>query len=332
MMKTLIGHLRNLENGMVRRLVSLSGILILLGCQAPLSGQAANRSTTKHRGTPGFSATTGGYRVGFSARNGAITVTPTGNGAHLAIREIGAGKKADLLYDVTSVRRSGSAYTLSGKASWASFSCKLTLDPTVAGLLHLTLSLKPVRTSPQPRFVHPDVQLMGAPSSTLKQYDPAPPIAGTSVYLSNVPLDSSILYLENLTTLGPFFDRSQSGASQANFPYPRAGGKGSLVGLGGSYFGYPPPISSLDNLPRNRSTLLLDTYLYLLPGVPATETAMSDTYLKLLGGVYSALPRPSIPSADWHTLAATSARDLANPSNLVTVDGKRFLVSYVSDT
>jgi hypothetical protein len=182
---------------------------------------------------------------------------------------------------------------------------------------------------PQVRAAYPDVQLAGAPAGSLTLYDPAPPIAGTSLYLSNKPMDSSLLYLANLTALGPYFDRTQSGPTQPNFTYPKAGQKGSLLGVSGSHFGYELPST---NLPHGKSTTVIDSYLYLLPGVPADEGAMSGTYLKLLDGVYTALPKPSIPAPDWHALARSEATDLANSANSVSVGGKRFLVSYVSDT
>jgi hypothetical protein len=279
-----------------------------------------------------FTANTGVYTVEFKSTSGAITVTPTGKNAHLAIRELGIDKKADLLYSVSSVRHSGPTYTLSGTANWATFSLGLTLTPSQPGLLHFTLSLTPKKSAPVARRIVPDVQLSGASGSSIKLYDPAPPIAGSSLFVSSPALGSSLLYLANLTALGTFFDRSQTGAAQPNFEYPRAGGKGGLVGLNGSYFGYPPPVSALDTLPRGKSTRVIDSYLYLSPSVPSTEAQMADIYLKGLGTIYNALPKPAIPAPDWHALAAKGASDLVDPSNLVALDGKRYLVSYVSDT
>jgi hypothetical protein len=304
----------------------------LLGVQFHAGGLGASRSHLTAHARTTFTATTGAYTVAFKASSGTISMTPKGKKAHLAIRELGIDKKADLLYSVSSVRHSGSTYTMSGTASWTSFSLALTLPPGQPGLIHFTLSLVPKKSAPVARRIVPDVQLSGAPTSTIKLYDPAPPIAGSSLFVSNQPLGSSVLYLANLTTLGTFFDRSQTGAAQPNFAYPRAGGKGGLVGLNGSYFGYPPPVNSLDTLPRGKSTRVIDSYLYLMPSVPGTEAEVADTYLKGLGTVYSALPKPAIPGADWHALAAKGASDLVDPSNLVTLDGQRYLVSYVSDT
>jgi hypothetical protein len=317
---------------MAQRIAAVIVIAALFGFQFHAGGLSANRSAGSAHAATTFSAKTGAYTVTFKAAGGAILVTPKGKKAHLAIRELGTDRKSDLLYSVSSVRHADATYTMSGTASWTSFSFALTLTPSRPGLLHLTLSLAPKRSAPVAQRSLPDVQLVGAPAASIKLYDPAPPIAGSSLFISNQPLGSSVLYLANLTTLGTFFDRSQTGAAQPNFEYPRAGGKGGLVGLNGSYFGYPPPLSSLDNLPRGKSTRVIDSYLFLAPSVPGTEAAIADTYLEGLGTVYSALPTPVIPRADWHALAAKGASDLSDPSNLVTLDGRRYLVSYVSDT
>ncbi|HEX6508582.1 MAG TPA: hypothetical protein VF221_13215, partial [Chloroflexota bacterium] len=289
---------------MTQRVVAFVLAATLLGCSVPAPGLASNT----HRSTLAFRVESGGYTIAFSVASGVITVARAGTKPHLALREMGVDPKLDLLHSVTSIHRAGSTYTLSGHASWASFVFHLDFRSTTPGLMHLTLSVKPSRDVPQASRAHPDVQLVGASSSSLHLYDAAPPIAGTSLFLSNQAMKSSILYLANLTTLGQYFDRTQTGAAQPLFSYPRAGGKGALVGIDGSYFGYELPA---DNLPHGKSTLVIDSYLYLLPGVPSDETSMSDTYLKLLSGVYSALPKPALPAADWHTLAAKASTDLA---------------------
>ena len=316
---------------MARPLIVIFLVASLMGCGAPAPGASAHARDSRLQSIS-FSTTTGRYSVRFTASSGTITVIPPGSRAHLAIHELGTDKKSDLLYSVRSVRHSGTTFTLSGRSSWTSFTFVVATYTRMPGLLHLTLSIAPKHGPPTGGRIHPDVRLVGAPAHSLRLYDPAPPVAGTSLYLSNKPMDSSLLYLENLTSLGKYFDRTQSGAAEPNYSYPRAGGKGGLVGVDGAYFGYPPPISNLGSLPHSRFTRVIDSYLYLLPGVPATESDMADTYLKLLGSVYRMLPTPAMPHPDWHSLAAKAGSDLSDPSNLVTLGGKRFLVSYVSDT
>ncbi len=307
-------------------------LLLLLAFVMPACTLARGGTARKQSG-PSFKAVTGKYTVRFQAHSGAITVTPAGKRAGLAIREIPGGKKLDLLYGVQHVRHTGHTYSLSGKVPWASFTLALNLPAATPGLLHLTLNLTLKKNPPNAKNFAADVQVQGAPASSLKEYAPAPPVAGTSVMMSDTALGSTALYLANFTTLGTYFDRTQTGAEQSIFTYPGAGTKGALVGSTGSgSFGYPIPASDLGSLPHGKTTRVLDSYLYLLPSIPGNEAEVAQTYLQLLGTVYDVLPKPSIPGADWQSLAAQEENDLLDPANLVTVDGQRYLRSYVSDT
>jgi len=279
-----------------------------------------------------FTASTGPYTVSFHSSSGALLMTRKGTRAGLEIRELPGGKSLDLLYSTRSVRHVGSTYSLAGAAGWASFTLTVDLPGSRPGLMHLRLAVTPRKDAPVAKLSLPDVQLVHTPTA-LKEYAPAPPVAGSSILLSTPALDSTVMYFSNFTSLGPFFDRTSSGPTQPNFPYPNAGGKGSLVGLGDKeYFGYIPPTGSLSNLPHGRSTVVVDSYLYLLPGIPSGEAAVADTYLKVLGTVYDALPALREPPSDWQSLAAKEASDLSGGENWVTVSGTRFLRSYVSDT
>jgi hypothetical protein len=278
----------------------------------------------------GFTANTGNYTVVFKRSTGKISITPKGSSASLAITELSGKKQLNLLTSTKAITHSGEVWTLTGQAPWAKFRLTVTLPASTPGEVHFALMLNP-RKDPPALFLSPDVQLVHAPASKLKVWAPAPPVAGSSLFLSSTALNSSFLYFANLTSLGTYFDRTRSGGAQSNFAYPRAGTEGGLVGSQGGSFGYEPPPTSLGNLPHGKWTPVIDSYLYLLPGVPADETSMADTYLKLLGTVYSALPSVALQTADWKSLATKSAADLLDPSNVVTLNGTRYLRSYVSD-
>jgi hypothetical protein len=280
----------------------------------------------------GFTAATGSYTVGFQGKSGIITIRPKGVSAGLELREFGGVKASNLLNAVTSMRRRASSYTLQGRSSWASFKAQLTLVPTLPGLLHITLSLNPARDAPLGTGASPDIRLRGAPVSSLTEYAAATPVAGNAVYLGDSALRSRILYYVDYTALGPYFDRTKSGAAQPNFLYPGAGGKGSLVGLSSKAFGYEPPAGSIANLPHHKTTLVVDSYLYLLPGLPANETEQADSYLRMLGTIQTQIPQPNLPAADWTARAQAAAHDLTDPANLVSLNGQHYLRSYVSDT
>ena len=280
-------------------------------------------------------ARVGAYTLAFTPKSGTIAVSHGGSAA-LQIRELG-GTPVNLLRSTKKITHSGTSWTLSGNAPWASFQLKLTASsPTRDGqpcgnaLIGLTLKVTPSKDAPADPG--PDVTLVHAPAAALKEYAAAPPVAGNNLFLSDTKLGSTILYFSNYTALGPYFDRTRSGVTQPNFPYPRAGTKGSLVGVSGSSFGYVPPSSSLGSLPHKKTTVVVSSYLYLEPAIPSAESDIATAYLRALDTVHAAVAQPSVPAADWQTLAAKSAADIADPANWVTVNGHQYLRSYVSDT
>lgn len=292
-----------------------------LDARARSGGKAAN---------PHFATRSGPFVITFSREQGEIRITRGQSG--LALRELPGGKGLNLLPSVRSVRYSRHTWVLGGSNRWAQFTITLSLPAGHPGLISISARVKPTRSIPQSSNNLPDVQLFHARAKSLAEYAAAPPVAGNSIFLADHAMNSTILYFSNYTDLGAYFDRTQSGPTQPNFSYPGAGDKGSLVGLTGTSFGYLPPPTSLQNLPTGKSTTIIKSFLYLQPGIPSNEMAMSDTYLRSLDTVYRQVPRPSLPSADWKRYAVKAAKDLAKSANLVTVDGHQYLRSYVSDT
>jgi hypothetical protein len=305
-------------------------IAIALFGSAPTS--MAGQSLLQHAHIMSFAPTTGPYSLSFQLKKGFIAIHRKGKSAGLAIKELGGVKASNLLYAVSNTKHSGNTYTLTGRASWTAFSLQLALTRAVPGLIHIKLSLNPLKNPPLGTGASPDISLLKSPASALKEYAAATPVAGNAVFLGDTALASTILYVANYTALGSYFDRTKSGVSQPNFIYPGTGAEGSLVGANAANFGYEPPSGSLANLPHKKSTAVVDSYLYLLPGTPDSETEEAGTYLQMLSTVYDQIPKPQIPSADWASIAVTAAQNLAEPANLATLNGHQYLRSYVSDT
>lgn len=310
------------------RTAAVVAVLVLVGATATASARERySASQIKTR--------VGGYTLAFTPKSGTIVVSRRGSAA-LQIREPGGSARVNLLAWTRKISRSKSHWTLSGTAPWARFQLELTAAgasgngrPAGTALIGLTLKVTP--TKDPPAEPGPDITLVHSPAP-LHEYAAAPPVAGNNLFLSNVRFDSTILYFSNYTALGPYFDRTRSGVTQPNFPYLRAGTKGSLVGVSGSSFGYVPPPDSLASLPHKQATVVASSYLYLEPAIPSTEADIATAYLRALDTVDAAVGRPSVSTPDWRALAARSAAGIADPSNWVTVGGHRYLRSYVSDT
>ncbi|MGZ6662270.1 MAG: hypothetical protein ACXVHL_33635, partial [Solirubrobacteraceae bacterium] len=218
----------------------------------------------------------GAYTLAFTPKSGTIAVSRGGSAA-LQIRELGGHAKVNLLNWTKRITHSGTNWTISGKAPWASFQLKLrTSSPTSDGrpagnaLIGLTLQITPRKDAPADPG--PDVRLVHARAGALKEYAAAPPVAGNNLFLSHAKLGSTILYFSNYTALGRYFDRTRSGVTQPNFPYVGAGNKGSLVGVSRGSFGYVPPPDSLGSLPHKKTTVVVSSYLYLEPTIPSGES------------------------------------------------------------
>jgi hypothetical protein len=310
------------------RCAAVVAVLVLVGATASASARQGYSASQ-------INVRVGAYTLAFTSKSGAIMVSHRGSAA-LQIRELGGNARVNLLRWTRKISHSRTSWTLSGTAPWAKFQLELTASSPrgngrPAGNAVIGLTLKVTPTKDAPADPGPDVTLVHAPA-TLDEYAAAPPVAGNNLFLSNARFDSTILYFANYTALGPYFDRTQSGVTQPNFPYLRAGTKGSLVGVSGSSFGYVPPPDSLVSLPHKKATVVVSSYLYLEPGIPSAESDIATAYLRALDTVGSAIGRPSVPAVNWRILAARSAADIANPRNWVTVNGHRYLRSYVSDT
>jgi hypothetical protein len=309
-------------------IAQLIAIGLFSGARATVALQGSFRPAHAIDAAP----STGSYSLGFQFKKGIITITRKRTQAGLAIKELGGVKASDLLYAVSKTARTGSTYTFSGRASWTAFTLQVTPVAGVPRLLHLKLSLTPSKDPPLGTGNSPDIQLLKSPASSLKEYAAATPVAGNAVYLGDTAMGTTILYFANYTALGTYFDRTRSGVSQPNFIYPGTGGAGSLVGANSTNFGYEPPSGSLANLPHKKSTVAVDSYLYLLPGTTTDETEQATVYLQMLSTIYERIPRPRIPAPDWKSIAGKAATDLSDPANLATLNGHQYLRSYVSDT
>jgi hypothetical protein len=312
-----------------------AGSTAAVGVVLVLVGAAAAASARQRYSASRIEARVGAYTLAFTPKSGTIVVSHRGSAA-LQIRELGGNARVNLLRWTRKVSHSRTSWRLSGTAPWATFQLELTVSspkgdgrPAGNALIGLTLKVTPTRDAPTDPG--PDVTLVHTPAA-LHEYAAAPPVAGNNLFLSNAGFDSTILYFSNYTALGPYFDRTQSGVTQPNFPYLRAGTKGSLVGVSGSSFGYVPPPDSLGSLPHRKTSVAVSSYLYLEPAIPSTESDVAAAYLRALDTVDSAVGQPSVPVAHWRTLAARSAADIAEPPNWVTANRHRYLRSYVSDT
>src|ERR671935_2736969 len=118
-------------------------VLLVGAAAAPAARQADTANQIKAR--------VGAYTLAFTPKSGTIAVSHGGSAA-LQIKELGGNAKVNLLKSTKRITHSGTNWTLSGKAPWASFQLNLmasspTSDgqPSGSALIGLTLKVTPTK-------------------------------------------------------------------------------------------------------------------------------------------------------------------------------------------
>ncbi|NOY09245.1 MAG: hypothetical protein GXP33_10445 [Spirochaetes bacterium] len=223
---------------------------------------------------------------------------------------------------------------LTGKNDWAEFKAILYAYDFHPGLFRWRLEI--IRKGKPPGNPEPELEFVDRTTGAkahglLKIYAGHAPMAAPQLYGYSKALDSTIFYWVDLTALNPFMNAARYTPSATPVRT-------------GQRLGHNISVTDLSNLPLSKATAVYDSYLYLSPGEPADEDAMFIRYLHNLGDIYDLMAVPEDPLPDWfgmHKWNGTGApdgiqqltmRDLARAENWVTLNGRRYLRSYVSDT
>ena len=114
----------------------------------------------------------------------------------------------------------------------------------------------------------------------------------------------SLLYLQNLTALNPYF------AATDTRPDGAVGGEWPELG----YLPPTPPQSGtppVNPLPKGEEILLSDAMLVFHKDAPANEVHSARLFLQMLGSAYRQVDKPDCAFHDWVDRAERTARDLA---------------------
>src|SRR6476661_2077847 len=94
--------------------IAAVAVLLLVGAAAAASSQHAATANQK------IKTRVGAYTLAFTPKSGSIAVSHGGS-AVLQIRELGGNARVNLLKSTKRITHSGTKWTLSGSAPWASF-------------------------------------------------------------------------------------------------------------------------------------------------------------------------------------------------------------------
>lgn len=143
------------------------------------------------------------------------------------------------------------------------------------------------------------------------------------VYLTlDAPDCGSILYVQDLTALNPYF---------------RATGTKPIGVVGGDWpeLGYLPPVkkdgdTDADPLRAGEDVTLSDAVLVFCDRAADTEQELARYFVRMLGAAYKALQLPDIAYRDWLGRAEQTLNDLDHaPVATVRHYGRRYVMPYV---
>jgi hypothetical protein len=231
----------------------------------------------------------------------------------------------------------GERILMTGVSDWgADFQITLYVYPHHPGLIRWRMEL--IRNEFPPTGPDPELQFVDRATGEetkgyMTIYADRATMAAPHLYAYSEALDSTVFYWTDLTALNPFMQAAHFNPSAT----PRRQGQ---------RFGHQFSSADLKNQPQSIVAPLYDSYLYLIPGDPLNEDDMFARYLHNLSDIYDLMAVPEDHLFGWllpygipegalkpaPAIQDLTLRDLKSEENWVSLDGKRYLRAYVSDT
>jgi hypothetical protein len=231
----------------------------------------------------------------------------------------------------------GERILMTGVSDWgADFQITLYVYPHHPGLIRWRMEL--IRNEFPPTGPDPELQFVDRATGEetkgyMTIYADRATMAAPHLYAYSEALDSTVFYWTDLTALNPFMQAAHFTPSAT----PRRQGQ---------RFGHQFSSADLKNQPQSIVAPLYDSYLYLIPGDPLNEDDMFARYLHNLSDIYDLMAVPEDHLFGWllpygipegalkpaPAIQDLTLRDLKSEENWVSLDGKRYLRAYVSDT
>ncbi|GEM_PF-724969 len=137
-------------------------------------------------------------------------------------------------------------------------------------------------------------------------------------YLYEDTLNSSIFYFEDFSTLNDYFTLKAGWAPEY------------VVDASGGSIGYKRPIGPPTIIPAGTNFDIVDTYIYIIPGMPTSEVEIAERFIFSLSKIYEHIYKPDIIETNWQEVASYELNDLLDARCWVAVNGVDFLRAYVN--
>lgn len=292
-------------------------------------------------------------------RPDAAIVTRLANGQHLDVSASGAGerdiyqwkldRKDSRIFQSLQLSETdeGIEVILRSQRRWACFESRLIAYKGHPGLLHWVV----VAEALQDKALSGEATPNCAFSIEGKRHNPYDPVTHSVVryreqrgpatgitYFRDLPMESYVFYLEDLTSLNDLYRLT---GCDNPYDYPPVGNPGSvrmgipepwfqLASPDGndiqplkpfankveeySEFGYRRPPNVF--IPRGKRIVLDDTYLYLRPAVDTSNTAVCHNFADMLSTVYQFIQKPALETTDYsNRIVPAMVKDILRPEN-----------------
>jgi len=147
---------------------------------------------------------------------------------------------------------------------------------------------------------------------------------GLCYFCLNKPAFGSVLYVQNLGALNPFFIDTKTR------PDGVVGGQWPELGYQppGAPNGESPPVNPLK---KGQAYVISDALISLRPKCGGSEFEIARNFIEMLADIYPHLDKPEPVYRDWQWRAEKTLRDLkASPDVCETHFGKKYLRPYVA--
>lgn len=156
-------------------------------------------------------------------------------------------------------------------------------------LLHYTTTLTPhqpfsVQAFPRDLYLL-DEQFNPITTEGMLYVTQSGPTSGLAYLSVTKPLEGSLVYFQNFTSLNPYFQATQTEPSDTvNAQWPEVG------------FALPP---SKQPLEAEQDVVISDAFIYFSDVIPASEFEAADQFMEAIACLYRQLPYPETTYFDW---------------------------------
>ncbi|MEA1912410.1 MAG: DNRLRE domain-containing protein [candidate division WOR-3 bacterium] len=277
-----------------------------------------------------FNITMGNYTIEYDKNEteGDILIYPTFEPSNALATKIVHGSLFDLMIpeyvqDISATENNEEIQiTINSSRDWADFSIQFGVYKQSPGLIHWSANVstnqsKVIDDNPRDLWFY-DRTSHSLKDVSITKYSSQLKFAAGICYLYEDAINSSIFYFEDFSSLNDYFSLRQGWAPEY------------VVDASEANIGYKRPITPEITIPAETNFDIVDTYIYLTPGMPGSKREIAERFIYSLSMIYEHIYKPDIIACNWQDVASYELNDLLDDRCWVNFGGVDFLRAYVN--